>query len=133
MSEEDKNVGAVEAEDTPMHPVVELIIKRLASNPQEHQQWRQEADRINMYTTKAERAAINAAMRNAVLGEAHTRVMKTLLADPKPKTEDGVKFEKRTSPAEKLLEIRRKQVEEEMRLKMDAEMKRMMIKWGGPV
>lgn len=133
MSEEDKNVGAVEAEDTPMHPVVELIIKRLASNPQEYDEWRAQADRIGMYTTKKEKAAIKHALREAVLGEAHASVMKRLLAEPKPKTEDGVKFEKRTSPAEKLLEIRRKQVEEEMKLKMEAEMKRMMIRWGGPV
>lgn len=89
MAEENKIDDEAEANDqTPFHPVVELIIKRLESHPAEHSSWRAEVDRINMYTTKIEKAALRAAMREAFLGEAHKNVMKRLLVKPEEMTAD---------------------------------------------
>jgi hypothetical protein len=81
VSEEDKNVEAVEAKDTPMHPVVELFLRRCASNPEEiaEGKWSWVLDNIQQYGSEAEKAAVQPISNKIILDMVHKNFMRELL------------------------------------------------------
>jgi hypothetical protein len=66
-------------------PVLELIIQRLETHPEELGTWRAEQDRLNPYLTKEEKELLKNATRKAALIDAHKRVMSQILAGVKPR------------------------------------------------
>lgn len=70
-----------------LHPVVELLVARMESHPEEfkftrggyHQRWYDHINSINEYGNEADKAAINAKMRDIRLAEVHEQVMDELL------------------------------------------------------
>jgi hypothetical protein len=69
------------------HDVVKLLLKRMESHPEEfkfriggyHQRWYDYVNSINEYGNKADKAAINAKLRDIRLAEVHEQVMDELL------------------------------------------------------
>jgi len=69
------------------HEVVKLLLARMESHPEEfkfrrggyHQRWYDHVNSINEYGNEADKAAINAKMRDIRLAEVHEQVMDELL------------------------------------------------------
>lgn len=69
------------------HELVELIVARLKSHPEELKKWKVLIDGNKQYFTKEESEALRVAEREAALGEAHKHMMRTILQVDEPKPE----------------------------------------------
>lgn len=72
-----------------MHKVVELILKRMESHPEEFMspQMKQMIDPYRQYLTVEEKEAMRAKERDIYLDVLHVRVMKQILAEPAVETD----------------------------------------------
>lgn len=81
-----------EKKDQEIHPVVELVVRRLGSNPEEYRAWRAEMDKITHYTTQAEKELIKNALRTAAMDDAHKAAMEKILVKDEPEGTEVVKY-----------------------------------------
>jgi hypothetical protein len=68
------------------HPVVELFLKRAASNPEEvaSGKWGWVLDNIQQYGSEAEKAAVLPVYKKLVLDNIHKKFMRELLSPEQP-------------------------------------------------
>ena len=72
------------------HAVVRLLLARMESHPEEfrvaeepfHDRWYDHVNGVNAYGNEADKAALNAKLRDIRLGEVHEKVMDELLNGP---------------------------------------------------
>lgn len=88
MESEEAEVMELEQEeisDEALHPVVELLLARMESNPEEfldQYKWTRKYEPYKQYMTKREKEAMRMGMRKVMMNHLHEIVMKELL-DPK--------------------------------------------------
>jgi len=70
-----------------LHELVELIVARLTSHPEELKKWKGLIDGNKQYFTKEENEALRVVEREAALGESHKHMMRTILQADEPKPE----------------------------------------------
>ena len=72
-----------------MHPVVELFLRRAASNPEEmsNGRWKWVLERIQMHGSQLEKDAVLPVYNKLRLDEVHKEMMQALL-NPEPEQED---------------------------------------------
>jgi hypothetical protein len=95
------------------HDVVKLLLKRMESHPEEfkfrrggyHQRWYDYVNSINEYGNKADKAAINAKLRDIRLAEVHEQVMDELCNgdERRRKEEEEHEYEKQLGKTFKAL------------------------------
>lgn len=85
MAEEASMVEDNEETPSGFHPVVDLILARMESNPQEftlgNGWWKPKIEEVKQYLSNEEKVAINAGLRKIYLDALHQQIMKRLL-DP---------------------------------------------------
>jgi hypothetical protein len=87
------------------HPVVELLVARMESHPEEFrvadgpERWVTHIDMVQDYGSEADKAALNAKLRDIVMGEVHEDVMDELLngEDRRRKEEEEQEYERNLS------------------------------------
>ena len=72
-----------------LHPVVDLLLRRAASNPEEmaNGRWKWVLERIQTYGSQADKDAVQPVFDKIMLDGAHKDMMKELL-NPEPEQED---------------------------------------------
>jgi len=87
------------------HDVVKLLLKRMESHPEEFrvgsgpERWVTHIDMIQDYGSEADKATLNAKLRDIVMGEIHEDVMNELLNGPdeRRKQEEEAEYERNLS------------------------------------
>jgi hypothetical protein len=85
-----------------LHELVQLIVARLTSHPEELKKWKGLIDGNKQYFTKEENEALRIVEREAALGESHKHMMRTILQVDEPKPEP--KKTNRFGPAKNFFE-----------------------------
>ena len=91
------------------HAVVRLLLARMESHPEEfrvaeepfHDRWYDHVNGVNAYGNEADKAALNAKLRDIRLGEVHERVMDELLNGPerRRKHKEDTEYERHLAAA----------------------------------
>lgn len=80
--------------DNEPHAVVRLLLARMESHPEEFrvgtgpERWVTHIDMVQDYGSEADKAALNAKLRDIVMGEVHEEVMDELLNGPKKRRKE---------------------------------------------
>lgn len=83
------------------HDVVKLLLARMESHPEEfrvaeapfHDRWYEHVNAINAYGNEADKAALNAKLRDIRMAETHERVMDELLNGPDKRRKEAEEHE----------------------------------------